>query len=53
MAEVDYDFGQDILYLYKKRGKAKFSVEVIENFVIEQIIRLLDWKFLMPPKFWM
>ncbi|RLJ04096.1 MAG: hypothetical protein DRP14_03950, partial [Candidatus Aenigmatarchaeota archaeon] len=35
MAEVDYDSGQDILYLYKKGEKAKFSVEVLENFVID------------------
>jgi len=35
MAEVDYDSSQDILYLYKKREKAEFSVEVLENFVID------------------
>ena len=34
MIEVDYDSTHDILYLYKKGEKAKFSIEV-KNFVID------------------
>jgi len=34
MIKVDYDSTQDILYLYKKGEKAKFSVE-LKNFVID------------------
>lgn len=35
MVEVDYDSNQDLLYLYKEGEKVKFSVEVLENFVID------------------
>ncbi len=35
MVEADYDFSQDLLYLYKEGEKVKFSVEVLENFVID------------------
>ncbi len=35
MVEADYDFSQDLLYLYKEEEKVKFSVEVLENFVID------------------
>jgi uncharacterized protein YuzE len=34
MAKVDYDEKFDILYIYKEGEKVKFSVEALNNFVI-------------------
>ena len=34
MAKVNYDWKHDILYIYKNE-RAKFSVEVLNNFVID------------------
>jgi len=35
MVKVDYDWKHDILYIYKENERAKFSVEVLNNFVID------------------
>ena len=35
MVEADYDFNQDLLYLYREGEKVKFSAEVMENFIID------------------
>jgi uncharacterized protein YuzE len=35
MVKVDYDQKWDILYVYKEGEKAKFSIEALENFVID------------------
>ena len=35
MVKVDYDYKWDILYVYKEVEKAKFSVEVLDNFVVD------------------
>lgn len=35
MIDFDYDMDSDSLYLYKKGEKAKHSVEVLKNFVID------------------
>jgi uncharacterized protein YuzE len=35
MVKVNYDQKWDILYVYKEGKKAKFSVEALENFVID------------------
>ena len=35
MVKVDYDYKWDILYVYKEGEKAKFSVEVLDNFVVD------------------
>ena len=35
MVKVDYDQKWDILYIYKEGEKTKFSIEALENFVID------------------
>ncbi len=35
MAEINYDFKFDILYIYKENKRAKFSIEALDNFVID------------------
>jgi uncharacterized protein YuzE len=35
MVKVDYDQKFDILYIYKEEEKAKFSIEALNNFVID------------------
>jgi len=35
MIDFDYDMASDSLYLYKKGEKAKHSVEVLKNFIVD------------------
>lgn len=35
MVKFDYDYKWDALYIYKENEKAKFSVDVLDNFVID------------------
>jgi len=35
MVKVDYDQKWDVLYIYKENEKAKFSIEALNNFVID------------------
>ncbi len=35
MVEVVYDHQYDVLYIFKKDEKVKFSIEVLGNFVID------------------
>lgn len=35
MVKIDYDYEYDILYIHRENGRAKFSIEVLENFVID------------------
>lgn len=35
MVKVEYDADFDILYIYKERKKIKFSMEALDNFVID------------------
>lgn len=35
MVKVDYDQKWDLLYIYKENEKVKFSIEVLNNFVVD------------------
>jgi len=35
MVKIEYDAEFDILYIYKERKKVKFSIEALDNFVID------------------
>ncbi len=35
MVKINYDYKFDVLYIYKEGKRAKFSIEALENFVID------------------